>query len=129
MYIISSKIRVRQRLSHYRNSFVSEGFSIRCLRFNIRLSVDCIANAMALKDESTPLLSHQTSLAGNDADSESLQAQTSIIHSGHSNLPLERQPSSPLPSNLALEASFYPYVPILCGLSCVVVDIYIYIHI
>ncbi len=59
-----------------------------------------------------PLPFHQNSLAGNDADSESLQAQTSIIHSSDSNLPLGRQPSSPSPSNLALEASFYPYVPI-----------------
>ncbi len=78
---------------------------------------------MASNDESTPLLSHQDSLAGNDADSESLQAQTSIIHSGDSNLPLGGQASSPSPSNLALEASSYPYVPILCGLLCVIVDL------
>ena len=53
-----------------------------------------------------PLLSHQSSLAGNDADSSSLQAQTSMIYEGDSNLPFGRQPSLPSPLNLALEALF-----------------------
>lgn len=121
--LANTPVRARQPLSHHRNLNVSKEFSIRCLRFKIRLSVDCIASALALNDESAPLLSHQSSLAGNDADSKSLQAQTSITHSSDSNLPFGRQLSSPSLSNLALEASFYSCVPLLCGLLCVVVDL------
>ncbi len=32
-------VRVRQPLSHYRNGFVSEGFSIRCLRFETYMNI------------------------------------------------------------------------------------------
>ena len=78
---------------------------------------------MASNHESAPLLSHRTSLADGDADSESLQAQGSIIHISDSNLPLRQQSSSTPPSNVAPEASLHPYVLFLCGLLCVVVDL------
>ena len=78
---------------------------------------------MASNNESTPLLSHKDSLASKNSDLESLHALVLNVHGSDSNLPLRGQSGLSSPSALGADSLLYPYVPILCGLLCLVGDL------